>query len=89
MLKGAADWAVVPLDEGQGEGGRTPMRAMGRLAASARFASSPPRRGTGSAKLDTRLSRFGSGYLVPCLSGRDGRPHGARLRLAICRSGRS
>jgi Phosphotransferase enzyme family len=36
MLKGAADWAVVPLDEGQGEGGRTPMRAMRRLAASAR-----------------------------------------------------
>jgi peptidoglycan/xylan/chitin deacetylase (PgdA/CDA1 family) len=36
MLKGAADWAVVPLDEGQGEGGRTLMRAMRRLAASAR-----------------------------------------------------
>jgi peptidoglycan/xylan/chitin deacetylase (PgdA/CDA1 family) len=36
MLKGAADWAVVPLDEAQGEGGRIPMRAMRRLAASAR-----------------------------------------------------
>jgi peptidoglycan/xylan/chitin deacetylase (PgdA/CDA1 family) len=36
MLKGAADWAVVPLDAAQGEGGRTLMRAVRRLAASAR-----------------------------------------------------
>jgi peptidoglycan/xylan/chitin deacetylase (PgdA/CDA1 family) len=36
MIKGAADWAVVPLDAAQGEGGRITLRAARRLAASAR-----------------------------------------------------